>query len=67
MAETDLPGIWRRSSYSGTNGECVEAAASGLAVSVRDSKDPEGPRLVFRNAAWLTFAAELKAGGRANG
>lgn len=67
MTETNLPGTWRRSSYSGTNGDCVEAATSELAVTVRDSKDPDGPRLAFRNAAWVTFVADVKAGRRATG
>jgi hypothetical protein len=44
---------WRRSSYSGTTGgsDCVELARIGGAVSVRDSKDPEGPRLVVSREA----------------
>jgi Domain of unknown function (DUF397) len=53
---------WRRSSYSGTNGNCVEAAAARAAVAVRDSKDPDGPRLVFAPVAWRAFAAAVKAG-----
>ena len=62
MTEADMPGAgWRRSSYSGTNGECVEAAASGLAVMVRDSKDPDGTRLVFGANAWRKFATALRA------
>lgn len=51
MAKTDPPGTWRRSSYSGTNGECVEAIASALVVIVRDSKSPESTHLVFGHAA----------------
>ncbi len=39
---------WRRSSYSGTNGNCIEAAAAPAAVAVRDSKDPDGPRSGLR-------------------
>lgn len=61
--------MWRKSSHSGgTGGQCVEVALNmpGV-VAVRDSKAPEGQRLVFKNAAWLTFAAELKAGTRAHG
>jgi hypothetical protein len=39
---------WRKSSHSTSEGECVEVAAlpSG-AVGVRDSKDPDGPRLML--------------------
>jgi len=67
MAKTNLPGTWRRSSYSGTNGECVEASTSRLAVTVRDSKNAGGTSLVFGHAAWQAFTAELKASGRAKG
>nr|WP_218826023.1 DUF397 domain-containing protein [Actinomadura mexicana] len=37
---------WRESSYSGgTGGECVELAVVSGHVLLRDSKDPDGPRL----------------------
>ena len=52
--------VWRKSTYSGSNGgNCVEVAAD-LAVAVRDSKDPDGPRLAFTAGAWLAFAEQLK-------
>jgi hypothetical protein len=61
----DLDAVsWRKSSYSNSDGgECVEVA-DGLAhtVPVRDSKDPQGPALVFRAAAWAAFVAGVKAG-----
>jgi hypothetical protein len=51
---------WRKSSYSGSNGgNCVEVAA-GLAVAVRDSKDPDGPRLAFTAGVWLAFTEQLR-------
>ncbi|MFD8520241.1 DUF397 domain-containing protein [Streptomyces capillispiralis] len=34
------------------------------AVPVRDSKNPHGPALRFRDASWATFIAELKADHR---
>jgi len=53
---------WRKSSYSGNNGGgCVEAGNAAPVIAVRDSKDPDGPRLVFGRAAWEAFAANLKA------
>jgi hypothetical protein len=55
---------WRKSSYSNASGgECVEVADgfSGI-VPVRDSKDPDGPALVFRAGAWTAFIAGLRAG-----
>ncbi|MDX3854437.1 DUF397 domain-containing protein [Streptomyces sp. AK02-01A] len=55
-----LPGVvWRKSSYSSSNGgDCVEVA-SGLSgvVPVRDSKRPAGPVLVFASGAWAGFIA----------
>ncbi|WP_026410800.1 DUF397 domain-containing protein [Actinomadura oligospora] len=37
---------WRKSSHSADNGgDCVELADLASAVGVRDSKDPDGPRL----------------------
>ncbi|MGY5131870.1 DUF397 domain-containing protein [Streptomyces nigrescens] len=59
---SDLSGIvWRKSSYSSANGQCVEIA-DGLpgVIPVRDSKNPSGPRLVFGAGAWTSFMAKLK-------
>jgi hypothetical protein len=62
---------WRKASYSSSSGNCVEVArihgAAGLAladsaVAVRDSKNPDGPKLIFPPQAWHQFAAELKSG-----
>jgi hypothetical protein len=55
---------WRKSSYSGGNGgECVEVAVlPGQTHAVRDSKDPDGPKLMFDSAAWRVFAAQVKGG-----
>ncbi|MFF6811931.1 DUF397 domain-containing protein, partial [Streptomyces sp. NPDC012403] len=53
--------IWRKSSHSnGTGGECVEVADNlpGLAP-VRDSKNPQGPALLFAADAWNRFIASL--------
>ena len=55
---------WRKSSYSnGNGGACVEVARNVPgAVAVRDSKDPEGPKLAFAPAQWRVFTAYVKAG-----
>jgi hypothetical protein len=59
----DLTGTnWRKSSYSsGNGGACVEVAAGGTGVvAVRDSKDPDGPALIFSPADWSAFISSLK-------
>lgn len=56
---------WRKSSYSGTNGgNCIEVAPGFLpdVIPVRDSKDPDGPALVFPAASWDSFIAAVRAG-----
>ncbi|MFD4659352.1 DUF397 domain-containing protein [Kitasatospora sp. NPDC058444] len=55
---------WRKSSYSnGSGGNCIEVSDSlPGAVPVRDSKDPEGPALVFPAAAWQSFVTAVRAG-----
>ncbi|WP_030668851.1 DUF397 domain-containing protein [Streptomyces rimosus] len=56
---------WTKSSYSGGNGACVEIAApASAAIAVRDSKDPDGPRLTFGTSAWSTFVADVSKGAR---
>ncbi|MDG4786828.1 DUF397 domain-containing protein [Micromonospora sp. WMMD1102] len=53
--------LWRKSTRSGNNGgNCVEVARNlpGV-VGVRDSKDRQGPALVFEPAAWRGFVRSL--------
>ncbi|GAA2129766.1 DUF397 domain-containing protein [Actinomadura napierensis] len=48
--------VWRKSSRSAqADQHCVEVAGVAGAVAVRDSKDPDGPKLVFGVAAWRAF------------
>jgi hypothetical protein len=51
---------WKKSSYSGYNGECVEVATGPEEVMVRDSKNPGGPVLVLTPEAWAEFLAASK-------
>lgn len=61
---TDLSAAaWRTSSYSGANGDCVEVATNmeGV-VAVRDSKNRQGPVLLFTPTEWESFVAGLRGG-----
>jgi hypothetical protein len=55
--------LWRKSTYSNGQSNCVEVAANlaGI-VAVRDSKDPHGPALAFPPGEWRTFAARVRSG-----
>lgn len=52
---------WIKASRSADQGACVEMAASGDTVLVRDSKDPGGPVLRYTKsefAAWIDAAKD---------
>ena len=53
--------IRRKSTRSGTQGDCVEVADNlpGV-VGVRDSKDRQGPALTFTPSSWAAFVAYAK-------
>ncbi|MDW5330555.1 DUF397 domain-containing protein [Plantactinospora sp. KLBMP9567] len=54
---------WRKSSRSGSNGQCVEVRDRGAQVDLRDSKAPTAGMLTFDAAAWTALASILKAAG----
>jgi Domain of unknown function (DUF397) len=51
---------WRKSSHSGSEGNCVEVAFTPDVVGVRDSKNPDGPVLIFTSAQWRTFLVGVR-------
>ena len=69
MELTDL--IWRKASKSHEDGDqCVEIASASAVVAVRDSKNPDGPVLIFGRNEFRRFASALKnlsVGSRGHG
>lgn len=60
---TQLPHArWRKSSYSGQQGECVEVADLTSQIGVRDSKNPAGPVLTFDRGAVAALARRIRRG-----
>jgi hypothetical protein len=53
--------IWR-SAISCTGGQCIQVAAIGNGVAIRDSKNPAGAILVYSTEEWETFVAGAKNG-----
>jgi hypothetical protein len=53
---------WFKSSRSGDSANCVEVATVPDGMLVRDSKDPDGPVLVFARDSWLAFVEDIKVG-----
>jgi hypothetical protein len=61
MTEIDFScAEWHKSSYSGQDGNCVEVARNlpGL-VAVRDSKEPDGAKLVVSQETWRAFVRAI--------
>ncbi|MFI0479528.1 DUF397 domain-containing protein [Actinomadura sp. 9N215] len=52
---------WRKASRSTVqNDNCIEVAGISSAVAVRDSKDPNGPKLIISTNDFQRFANILK-------
>lgn len=64
MTAATLAGVrWRKSRHSGCLGNCVEVAAlnSGK-VAMRNSREPNGPALIFSRGEMAAFLAGAKDG-----
>jgi hypothetical protein len=51
---------WRKSSYSGAQGSCVEIGSADGIVLVRDTTDRDGGTLSVPAGVWHAFADGLK-------
>jgi hypothetical protein len=63
LTETVSDTAWRKSSYSGPHGNCVELAVVPTGdVAVRNSRHPAGPALTFTAAELDAFLRGVKGG-----
>jgi hypothetical protein len=49
-------------SRRGHSGQCVEVADLGDSIAIRDSKNPDGPKLAFTPKEMADFAVRVKIG-----
>ena len=63
MPEIDLSRAeWPKSSYSSQSGNCVEVARNlPELVAIRDSKQPNGAKLVISQETWQVFIKNVRA------
>lgn len=55
--------LWIKSRHSNAEGNCVEVAALvGGSIALRNSRDPDGPALVYTPAEVAAFLAGAKDG-----
>ncbi|BAC68757.1 transcriptional regulator [Streptomyces avermitilis] len=60
---SSLAARWIKSRHSNAEGNCVEVAAlDGGGIAMRNSRDPEGPALVYTSAEVAAFLAGAKDG-----
>jgi Domain of unknown function (DUF397) len=64
MPATELTGAsWRKSSVSNSQGACVELASlGGGEFAVRNSRNPEGPALIYTTAEIAALIEGVKMG-----
>jgi hypothetical protein len=62
MIQNDGHLAWRKSTFSGANGDCVELAAADGLIAVRHSKEPEAGTLFYTRSELAAFISGCKAG-----
>jgi Domain of unknown function (DUF397). len=65
MSVHELPALtWQKSRHSNPNGNCVEVARlpDGAGVAIRNSRDPDGPALIYTNEEIAAFILGARDG-----
>jgi hypothetical protein len=60
-APTTRRDVWRKSSYSSGDVNCVEVAVRSAVVWVRDSKQPQSGHIEVKAATFRSFVNQIKA------
>ncbi|WP_320779958.1 DUF397 domain-containing protein [Streptomyces sp. CRN 30] len=59
---SSLDARWTKSRHSNAEGNCVEVARVDGGIALRNSRDPDGPALVYTPAEVAAFVAGAKDG-----
>jgi len=63
LSDEERAGLtWVKAQASGVDGQCVEVASAAGRIAVRDSKDPEGPILVYASSEFRAFLHGVRNG-----
>ncbi|MBF8190164.1 DUF397 domain-containing protein [Nonomuraea sp. K274] len=63
MIEELKSAAWRKSSFSGDNGNCLEVAPlAGGRIAIRDTERPDMHPFVVSAPVWTAFTSGAKAG-----
>ncbi|MFE9103674.1 DUF397 domain-containing protein [Actinomadura geliboluensis] len=53
--------VWKKAARSNDSGDaCVEVGANSEIVAIRDSKDPDGPKIILTHDELRRFTDTLK-------
>lgn len=63
MPAEELTAVWQKSRFSNPSGNCVELAnVPGAGIAVRNSRDPQGPALIYTRDEIVAFIEGAKHG-----